>query len=520
MINNGKNLNFNSVLSKSKRNQDYYTPIGRYKPHIYFLDIFNNMNKTEQNSEYYNESNTYDDKNNSNYEYSNNKNKKNKYENNIFINNSNISKNSFQNFSLFENTLSELCFKKCREKFNNKVVHQDKDVFNKTLENGYNPDNERLIPINDINLSTQNIEKRILSGNYRDLSDIKDERKRLNEEINNFNFLVKKINKSIGRSKNKHRKKLSKNIENNDVINYKNKNYILKEGSLINEPILNEKEEKNKRNQKNTKIKEIYIKKNSNFNLKKMHSEQKLNINFIKYLKNDNEKLLYINTIYKQIIDTFFYFVNQISKKYSFRKEIKDMNYYFSNAKSLSNILIDLEEHLNKLIRHNNSKNKEKFEERNQELLGNSKFLTINRETFNFEQNQKLKKSKTRNKHSLREYLTQHSKNLTTSGNTMNKTLFIPNNENINEEMKKENNQNKKQNKIILKKKNSKLIEFMNKLSSENSQSKIKTINKKIIVNKNKVMNSNQKISLQNFKIKESNDLKSLINPKFYKTKK
>ena len=107
------------------------------------------------------------------------------------------------------------------------------------------------------------------------------------------------------------------------------------------------------------------------------------------------------------------------------------MNYYFSNAKSLSNILIDLEEHLNKLIRHNNSKNKEKFEERNQELLGNSKFLTINRETFNFEQNQKLKKSKTRNKHSLREYLTQHSKNLTTSGNTMNKTLFIPNNENI-----------------------------------------------------------------------------------------
>ena len=60
----------------------------------------------------------------------------------------------------------------------------------------------------------------------------------------------------------------------------------------------------------------------------------------------------------------------------------------------------------------------------------------------------------------------------------------------------------------------------MNKLSSENSQSKIKTINKKIIVNKNKVMNSNKKISLQNFNTKESNDLKSLINPKFYKTKK
>ena len=60
----------------------------------------------------------------------------------------------------------------------------------------------------------------------------------------------------------------------------------------------------------------------------------------------------------------------------------------------------------------------------------------------------------------------------------------------------------------------------MSKLNSENILPKNKNINKKIIVNKNKALNNNQKNSLQNSKIKDSNDLKSLMNPKFYKDKK
>ena len=514
MINNGKNLYLNRVLNKSRQQHDYYTPTGRYKPHLYFLDKFNNLNKTEENSEYYNESNI----NNSNHDYKKNKNK---YANNIFINNSNISKNRFQNFSLFDNSLSELYFKKYRQTLNNKNFEKEIDDFNKTQGNSYYYlDNEILMNINDINPSIQNKNKRTLSRNFRAPSEIKDERKTLNEEIHNFNFLVKKINKTIERSKSKHRERLNRKFGSNDIINYNNKNHMYKGGSLISEFTLNDNEEKNKKNKKHKNKKEIYMKKNSNDNLKEIHSEGKLNFNFIKYLKKDNEKLSYINALYLQIIDMFFYFINQISKKYSFKKEIKDMNYYFSNIKSLSNILIDLEEHLNKLIRIDMTKTKEKFEDINHELLGNSKFITINNENLNLEQNHNTKKTRTRNKHSLRGYLTQNSKNFISSGNYLNKTQFISNNDNVNEKIKKENNQNKKQNKIIFQKKNSRLIKFMSKLNSENILPKNKNINKKIIVNKNKALNNNQKNSLQNSKIKDSNDLKSLMNPKFYKDKK
>ena len=494
MINNGKNLNLNRVIKKSRQHHDYYTPTGKYRPHLYFLDKFNNLNKTEQNSDYNNESNI----NNSNHEYNNNK-IKNNYANNIFINNSNISKNRFQNFSLFDNSLSELYFKKYRQTLNNKNLEKEIDDFNKTQENSYYYlDNERLMHINDINSSIQNKNKRTLSRNFRAPLEIKEERKILNEEIHNFNFLVKKINKTIERSKSKHRERISKKFGSNDIIN----------------------EQKNKKNKKHINKKEIYIKKKSNDNLKETHSEGKLNFNFIKYLKKDNEKLSYINSLYLQIIDMFFYFINQISKKYSFNKEIKDMNYYFSNIKSLSNILIDLEEHFNKLIKIDKTKTKEKLEDINLELLGNSKFITIHDENYNLEQNHQIKKTKTRNKHSLREYLTQNSKNFISSGNYMNKTQLISNNDNINEKIKMEKNQNKKQNKIIFQKKNSRLIKFMSKLNLENIFPKNKNINKKIIVNKNKAMNNNQKNSLLNSRIKDSNDLKSLMNPKFYKDKK
>jgi hypothetical protein len=69
--------------------------------------------------------------------------------------------------------------------------------------------------------------------------------------------------------------------------------------------------------------------------------------------------------------------INQLSKKYAFNKEIKDVQYYLSNANHLSNILIDLEQHLNKMIKYNdvadtNGKNEEKENdttENDQELL-------------------------------------------------------------------------------------------------------------------------------------------------------
>lgn len=47
-----------------------------------------------------------------------------------------------------------------------------------------------------------------------------------------------------------------------------------------------------------------------NYNLSKPKEKEKesdnINTKFIKYLKKDNQKLVHINLIYKQLIDTFF----------------------------------------------------------------------------------------------------------------------------------------------------------------------------------------------------------------------
>ena len=95
---------------------------------------------------------------------------------------------------------------------------------------------------------------------------------------------------------------------------------------------------------------------NNNKEKEKENKDENINSNFIKYLEKDNEKYIKMNLIYKQLLDSFFFFINQLSKKYSFKTEIKDVNYYLSNAKDLSNILIDLELHLNNVIKMNEVK--------------------------------------------------------------------------------------------------------------------------------------------------------------------
>ena len=81
--------------------------------------------------------------------------------------------------------------------------------------------------------------------------------------------------------------------------------------------------DKKYKNLKNNKEKNI--RRNPTFN-KNFESKENLNQNFIKYLKKDNQKLYNINAIYKQLLDSFFYFINQLSKKYHFEKEIKGKN--------------------------------------------------------------------------------------------------------------------------------------------------------------------------------------------------
>ena len=129
-------------------------------------------------------------------------------------------------------------------------------------------------------------------------------------------------------------------------------------------------------------LKENNNKRNYKFNSMKSYTEEKINHNFIKFLKKSNLKLLNLNSIYKEIIDNFFYFINRLSKKFLFEEEIKDVNYYSSNIQSLSNLLINLEEHLAKLIKFERTNINQKSKKFEQELLSESRFIKINKNNF------------------------------------------------------------------------------------------------------------------------------------------
>jgi uncharacterized protein YihD (DUF1040 family) len=265
-----------------------------------------------------------------------------------------------------------------------------------------------------------------------------------------------------------------------------------------------------------------YLKRNITFNCHSHEKESKINSNFIKYLKKDNQKLLHMNNIYKQLIDSFFYFINQLSKKYSFQKEIKDVNYYISNSNNLSNILIDLEQHLSKLINTNLINNtREENENINnydnsgnkteKELLAKSKFISIN-----------LNKKKpvrkpiliTRNKNIGKEYLTHTLDNALTN-NTIgsekaeSKSFNYLNKTEDNELIKTNNNSINKESKS-----NARLIKILNKLNLESNYGrKLSNLNQKLSIRKYNLKNSNKEN--QNFNIKSS---KSFIkNPKVFK---
>ena len=157
------------------------------------------------------------------------------------------------------------------------------------------------------------------------------------------------------------------------------------------------------------------------------------NINFIKYLKQGNEKLINANIIYKQLIDSFFYFINQLSKKYSFNKGIKPIAYYISNANELSNLLIDLEQHLNRVIlsykKENKPQQKDLRKDKDKEgdigsegeLVGKSKFINMN----TYKKSEQIIKKRNKWTNQMKEFLTQQNNKvyIKNNNNSLNKTL-------------------------------------------------------------------------------------------------
>ena len=60
------------------------------------------------------------------------------------------------------------------------------------------------------------------------------------------------------------------------------------------------------------------------------------NDNLLDYLKKENEYLKKSNERNNQIINSLFYFINQLSQKYSPDKKVFDLSYYHSNLNNLS----------------------------------------------------------------------------------------------------------------------------------------------------------------------------------------
>ena len=456
---------------------------------------------------------------------------------------------SIKSYSFWENNLSNLSlnkYKRMREKSNYKTILNDMGTYkNKYVVENNNSTNNSIYKknivkrINDYhaNKNEENIDYNDINNNKAKKNKNIKNRIKLNKEISNFNILEKKINKEIEKNnKNKTLKTHQKNYDTHNIINYNNHEFKDKKNNLINEFLLNSIKISNINSNKKIKRKKEnedddinsqkkLMKRNITFSYNDNEKTENINYNFIKYLKKDNQKLNHINIIYRQLIDTFFYFINQLSKKYSFNGNIKDISYYLSNPNYLSIILIDLEQHLNKIIKSYeiNQKNydkiykskiieKNKESDNDEELLAKSKFITIDIE--------KEKKDKTIEKslNSIYLYnskeLSQKNKSAMVAKKFVNKTL---NNNSLNylNSISEKNSikNNKIINKIIkVRKKNGKL---MNKLNLGALSPTKLILNNKNNIRKNKINNNEFKIL--NLKYSQKNDLKSIINPKFNK---
>ena len=408
--------------------------------------------------------------------------------------------NSIKEFSFWDKTLSNLSINKYKQMRENdfKKIPSDMETYRNDLlveyNNSINDSIDKTINTNKTNdsyLNEKNDNNKTI--NYLDIDDIKNKknknfknRMRLNKEILNYNLLEKKINKEIEKNnRQKLLKAYKKDYYTHNIINIDD-DYKDKKNNLLNEFLLNNIKISNKNSNKKVKRKKEneddinshkkLMKRNITFNYNDKEKDENINYNFIKYLKKDNQKLNHINTIYRQLIDTFFYFIKQLSKKYSFNTNIKDVNYYLTNANDLSNILIDLEQHLNKMIKSfeinqndmekkNKSTERDKESDNEQELLAKSKFISMDIEKVN--KDKVIEKPlNIRNLYNPKK-LSDKNKSAMLSKKFVHKTLENNTLNNFNNKNEKIGNKNNNMiNKIIkIRKKNGKLMNVMNKLN-------------------------------------------------------
>ena len=163
------------------------------------------------------------------------------------------------------------------------------------------------------NLSTNN--SQIVQKNNKD----EDVNKNLDDKKIKYKKIDMKKNQSyINKNKLKQREKTEEDVE------IKNINSNLKISNILNDTI-------------GENINKTYTKNDYNFNN---------NDNLIDYLKKENEELKKSNERNNRIINSLFYFINQLSQKYSPDKKVFDLSYYNSNLNNLSSELNYLSEYI------------------------------------------------------------------------------------------------------------------------------------------------------------------------------
>ena len=227
----------------------------------------------------------------------------------------------------------------------------------------YNLENKQK-NVNDNNINNDNKEEEINELNSSDENN--DE---IKNNINNEKRKYRKINNTQKFSSNNKNKENKENKENDmekkgREVGKENINNNLQVSSILNDTIGDNLYNKNK-----------------NFS----NINEKGN-DLIEFLKKENDELKKSNEKNIQIINSLFFFINQLSQKYSPDKKLFDLSHYNSNINSLSSDLNNLNEYI------------ENQKPKNEVSVKANKISSIKTETKEKNKNDLIKKKSNENK--------------------------------------------------------------------------------------------------------------------------
>ena len=291
------------------------------------------------------------------------------------------------------------------------------------------------------------------------------------EKQNNVNNNIN--NKGLKRENNNDEIKndsKNKDIKYKKINNKRNPTSINKNKSA---EIKKREENKEKENSNNhLKISSILndtIGENTNVPNNKNNSKLNNKEDLLDYLKKENDTLKKSNERNNQIINSLFYFINQLSQKYSPDKKIFDLSFYYSNINCLLSDLNNLNE----------------FKEKQNKIKENN----INISNINPNKKEEKRKSKERKK------TIEKNKRKNNDNFIFDRTFTFGQNDSFNK-IKNKRNVSKKQNNIKKINKDSYPIKKINNSKSK-KKNNIKVLGCNISGNESSIKNSS-KISFKN----------------------